>query len=145
MQSDGVSINIIQQLLLNAQGCERSNHLIFLDTLVTSNSQQDSIRNKNIRMMSLKSNRIWYNQKHKNIQFYTILKASVSTVVMRHCFTNNPSQLFQINLLHAIDVKRRPTRARCTRATTMAQTRHAGLLTVSGQSVSPSIHLIKSA
>jgi hypothetical protein len=31
---------------------------------------------------------------------YTILKASVSTVVMRHLFTNNPSQLFQINLLH---------------------------------------------
>ena len=32
--------------------------------------------------------------------FYTILKAPVSTVVTRHIFTNNPSQLFQINLLH---------------------------------------------
>jgi hypothetical protein len=31
---------------------------------------------------------------------YTIFKAPVSTVVMRHLFTNNPSQLFQINLLH---------------------------------------------
>jgi hypothetical protein len=31
---------------------------------------------------------------------YTILKASVSTVVMRHFFANNPSQLFQINPLH---------------------------------------------
>jgi hypothetical protein len=32
--------------------------------------------------------------------FYTIFKAPVSTVVMRHLFTNNPSQLSQINLLH---------------------------------------------
>jgi hypothetical protein len=39
--------------------------------------------------------------------------------------------------------KRRPTRARRTRATTITQTRHTGLLTVSGQSVSPSTHLIK--
>jgi hypothetical protein len=31
---------------------------------------------------------------------YTILKAQVSTVVVRHFFTNNPSQLFQINLMH---------------------------------------------
>jgi hypothetical protein len=31
---------------------------------------------------------------------YTILKAPVSTFVMRHLFTNNPSQLFQINPLH---------------------------------------------
>jgi hypothetical protein len=31
---------------------------------------------------------------------YTILKAPVSTVVIRHFFTNNPSQLFQINPLH---------------------------------------------
>ena len=30
----------------------------------------------------------------------THLKAPVSTVVMRHFFTNNPLQLFQINLLH---------------------------------------------
>jgi hypothetical protein len=34
-------------------------------------------------------------------EIYTILKASVSTVVPRYFFTNNPSQLFQINLLHA--------------------------------------------
>jgi hypothetical protein len=34
------------------------------------------------------------------LHIYTILKAPVSTVVMRHFFTNNPSQLFQINLLH---------------------------------------------
>jgi RsiW-degrading membrane proteinase PrsW (M82 family) len=32
---------------------------------------------------------------------YTILKAPVSTIVLRHLFTNNPSQLFQINPLHA--------------------------------------------
>jgi type IV secretory pathway TraG/TraD family ATPase VirD4 len=111
-----------------------------------------------------------------------IYKASVSTVVMRHFFTNNPSQLFQINPLHdyrcqtilylkhqfqrsscviflqitphsyfklirytSIDAKRRPIRARCTRATTMTQACHAGLLTVLDQPVSPSIHLIKSA
>jgi hypothetical protein len=29
-----------------------------------------------------------------------ILKAPVSTVVMRHLFTNDPSELFQINPLH---------------------------------------------
>jgi hypothetical protein len=34
------------------------------------------------------------------VYIYTILKAPVSTVGMRHFFTNNPSQLFQINLLH---------------------------------------------
>jgi hypothetical protein len=59
------------------------------------------------------------------IYIYTILKVPVSTVVMRHFFTNNPSQLFK--LIRSIDAKRRPTRARCTRATTMAQARHAGL------------------
>jgi hypothetical protein len=31
---------------------------------------------------------------------YTILKAQVSTIVPRHHFTNNPSQLFQINPPH---------------------------------------------
>jgi hypothetical protein len=76
---------------------------------------------------------------------YTILKTSISTVVPRRLFTNNPSQLFQINPLHAY---RWPndgtTRARRTRATTMAQARHAGLLTVPGQPVSLSDHLIKS-
>jgi hypothetical protein len=70
---------------------------------------------------------------------YTILKAPVLTVVMRHFFTNNPSYLFQINLLH---VYRCQTTCR---ATTIAHARHAGLLTLSGQPVSPSIHLIKSA
>jgi hypothetical protein len=54
--------------------------------------------------------------------FYTILKAPVSTVVMRHLFTNNPSQLFQINSMYAY---RWPNGG-----TTMAQTRHVGLLTV---------------
>jgi hypothetical protein len=53
--------------------------------------------------------------------FYTILKAPVSTVVSRHLFTNNPSHLFQINLLHD----------------NSAQAHHTGLLTVLGQPVSP--------
>jgi hypothetical protein len=39
-------------------------------------------------------------QRTGNRLVYTILKAPVSTVVMRHFFTNNPSQLFQINPLH---------------------------------------------
>jgi|UniRef100_A0A804R3N9 hypothetical protein len=63
----------------------------------------------------------------------SILKAPVSTVAPRHFFTNNPSQLFQINPLHAY---RWPNgglaRARRTRATTMAHARHADLLTVLG-------------
>jgi hypothetical protein len=82
--------------------------------------------------------------RRRGIYIYTILKAQISNNFNgRHAsfFTNNPSQLFQIN----IDVKRRPTWARCTRATTMAHARHAGLLTVLGQPVSPSIYLIKSA
>jgi hypothetical protein len=37
-----------------------------------------------------------------------------------------------------------PTRARCPRATTLGQARHADLLTVPSQPVSPSAHLIKS-
>jgi hypothetical protein len=45
----------------------------------------------------------------------------------------------------SIDAKQRPTWAGCTRVITMAQTRHVDLLTVSGQPVSLSIHLIKSA
>jgi hypothetical protein len=53
-------------------------------------------------------------------------------VVMHHFFTNNPSQLFKLISCMSIDVKQRPTRTRCTQAITMAQTRHAGLLTVSG-------------
>jgi hypothetical protein len=67
-------------------------------------------------------------------------------VVSRHLFTNNPSQLFQINPLHAY---RWPNgglaRARHPRATALAHARHADLLTVPGQSVSLSAHLIKSA
>jgi hypothetical protein len=37
------------------------------------------------------------------MQFSTLyyIKASVSTIVMRHIFTNNLSHLFQINPLHA--------------------------------------------
>jgi hypothetical protein len=38
-----------------------------------------------------------------------------------------------------------PARAKRPRATTLAQTRHADLLTVPGQTISPSAHLIKSA
>jgi hypothetical protein len=34
------------------------------------------------------------------LDIYIILKTPVSTVVMHHLFTNNPSQLFQINPLH---------------------------------------------
>jgi hypothetical protein len=36
----------------------------------------------------------------KKFLIYTILKAPVSTVVVRYFFTNNPSQLFLINLMH---------------------------------------------
>jgi hypothetical protein len=64
---------------------------------------------------------------------------------MRHFLQITPHSYFKLIHCMSIDVKRRPTRARCTRATTMPQARHAGLLTVSGQPVSPSIHLIKSA
>jgi hypothetical protein len=32
--------------------------------------------------------------KESDLIIYTIFKASVSTVVVRHFFTNNPSQLF---------------------------------------------------
>jgi hypothetical protein len=64
---------------------------------------------------------------------YTILKAPVSTVVPRHFFTNNPSQLFQINPLHVYRWPNGgPARARRPRATTLAHARHAGLLTVPG-------------
>jgi hypothetical protein len=75
---------------------------------------------------------------------YTILKASVSTVVMRHFFTNNLSQLFQINSMHACRWPNGgPARARRPRATTLAQTRHVDQLAVPGQLVSPSAHLNK--
>jgi hypothetical protein len=40
---------------------------------------------------------VWYSNMS---DIYTILKAPVLTVVVRHFFTNNPSQLFQINRLH---------------------------------------------
>jgi hypothetical protein len=73
------------------------------------------------------------------IYIYTILKAPVSTVVMRHFLQITPYNYFKLIRCTSIDVKRRPTRARCTRATTMAQARHVGLLTVSGQPVSPSV------
>jgi hypothetical protein len=48
-----------------------------------------------------------------------------------------PHSYFKLICCTSIDAKRRPTRARCTRATIMAQARHAGLLTVSGQPVDP--------
>jgi hypothetical protein len=80
------------------------------------------------------------------INIYTILKAPVSTVVIRHLFTNNPLQLFQINSLNAYKWPNdRPTRVRRPWATTLAQTRHDGQLTVLDQLVSSSAHLIKSA
>jgi hypothetical protein len=67
-------------------------------------------------------------------------------VVVRHIFTNNPSQLFQINPLHAYRWPNGdPARARHPRATTLAQAHHAGLLTVPGQPISPSARWIKSA
>jgi hypothetical protein len=60
-------------------------------------------------------------------------------------FTNNPSQLFQINPLHAYRWRNGgPARARRLRVTTLVQTRDAGLLTVLGQPVSPTAYLIKS-
>jgi hypothetical protein len=40
--------------------------------------------------------------------FYTILRAPVSTVVPRNFFTNNPSQLFQINPPHAYTILKAP-------------------------------------
>jgi hypothetical protein len=53
-------------------------------------------------------------------------------------FTNNPSQLFQINLMHVYRWSNGgTTRARRPRATTLFQARHADLLTVTGQPVSP--------
>jgi hypothetical protein len=56
------------------------------------------------------------------IIIYNILKAPVSTVVSRHLFTNNPSQLFQINSLHAYRWPNGgPARTRRSRATTLAQ------------------------
>jgi hypothetical protein len=64
---------------------------------------------------------------------------------MCHFLQITPHNYFKLIRCTSIDVKRRPTRAGCTRATTMAHARHAGLLTVLGQPVSPSIHLIKSA
>jgi hypothetical protein len=75
----------------------------------------------------------------------TIVKVPVSTVVLRRLFTNNLSQLFQINPMHAYRWPNGgPVRARCPRATALAQTCHAGLLTVSAQPVNPLANLIKS-
>jgi hypothetical protein len=55
----------------------------------------------------------------------TIVKAPVSTVVLRRLFTNNLSQLFQINPMHAYRWPNGgPVRARCPRATALAQTCH---------------------
>jgi hypothetical protein len=91
---------------------------------------------------------------HASCVFSTILKAPVSTVVPRHLFTNNLSQLFQINSLYVHLVcatnlhvpehtftYRWPNggsvRARRPWATALAQAHYAGLLTVSGQPVNP--------
>jgi hypothetical protein len=62
---------------------------------------------------------------------------------MRHFLQITPHSYFKLIRCTSIDVKRRPTRARYMRATTMAHARHADLLTVSGQPVNPSIYLIK--
>jgi hypothetical protein len=76
----------------------------------------------------------------------TIFKAPVSTVVLYRSFTNKLSQLFQINPLHVYRWPNGcPTLARRPRAPALAQARHTSLLTVPGQPVSPSTHLIKSA
>jgi uncharacterized membrane protein YcgQ (UPF0703/DUF1980 family) len=76
-------------------------------------------------------------------KIYTILKAPVSTVVTHHLFTNKPSQLFQINPMHAYRWPNGgPAQTRRPQATTLAQARYAGLLTMSGQPVSPTTHLI---
>jgi hypothetical protein len=67
-------------------------------------------------------------------------------VVPRYFFTYNPSQLFQINMLHTYRWPNGgPTRARRPQATALAQARHVGLLTVPGRPISPSAYLIKSA
>jgi hypothetical protein len=67
-------------------------------------------------------------------------------IVWRHLFTSNPSQLFQINPLHVYRWPNGgPAWARRLRTTTLTHARHVGLLTVSGQPVSPLAHLIKSA
>jgi hypothetical protein len=65
----------------------------------------------------------------------SILKALVSTIVSRHLFTNNPSQLVQINPHAYRWPNGGPARARRPRATTLAQARHVGLLP--GKPVSP--------
>jgi hypothetical protein len=81
--------------------------------------------------------------KHQ-LYLLTILKASVSTVVMRYFFTNNPLHLFQINLLHVY-------RCQTTIDTGFMHASHnydtgtSCRPAVSGQLVSPSIHLINSA
>jgi hypothetical protein len=88
------------------------------------------------------------------------IKASVSTVILRHLFTNNSSHLFQINLLHACSLRAtniyvsnhtyayrwpnaRPSMG--PQAAAPAQAQHVGLLTVPGQPISPPGHLVKSA
>jgi hypothetical protein len=68
-----------------------------------------------------------------------LVKALVSTVVLCHIFTNIPSQLFQINQLRhdgqtAPGTGQTPAGHNSGPSTT---TRHAGLLTVPGQPVSP--------
>jgi hypothetical protein len=51
--------------------------------------------------------------KRSNTYIYTILKASVSTVVMRHFLQITPHNYFKLIRCTSIDAKRRPTRARC--------------------------------
>jgi hypothetical protein len=91
---------------------------------------------------------------HEHDPFKSGTKWPISILYLKHQFQRSscviflqktPHIYFKLICCTSIYAKRRPTQARCMRTTTMAQTRHAGLLTVSGQPVSPSIHLIKLA
>jgi hypothetical protein len=68
-------------------------------------------------------------------------KEVISILYLKHQFQRSscvifsqitPYSYFKLISYMSIDAKQRPTWAGCTRVTTMAQTRHAGLLTVSG-------------
>jgi hypothetical protein len=57
-----------------------------------------------------------------SVYIYTILKVPVLTIVTHHLFTNNLSQLFQINPLHAYRWPNgSPARAKRPRATALSQ------------------------
>jgi hypothetical protein len=95
-----------------------------------------------------------YNCLFTNVDVSVFRRSDGSSIIyLKHQFQRSscviflqitPHSYFKLICCTSINVKRRLTWARCTRATTMAQARHVGLLTVSGQPVSLSIHLIKS-